>query len=308
MEDNMTQAVAKKDAVGTIKHLMEISTGEFQKALPRHLDINRFMRIALTCIRTNPKLAQCSSQSLMAALMTSAQLGLEPDGILGHAYLIPYENRKLGTCEAQFQVGYRGLIALARRSGEVVSFQAQVVYENDAFEFEYGLNEKLSHRPTGGDRGKMIAAYAIVHFKDGGHAFDVMFKEDIEKIKKASKASNSGPWVTYEPEMWRKTVAKRLAKYLPLSVEFQRAATLDEYVDLGLHDMPTQIEVKTSEATEKLKEKLKKKAEPETVEVKVEEVKVEPPADEPGAQEEGGDWDAEEIDTNTGEIKEGGKK
>ena len=226
----------------------------------------------------------------MAALMSSAQLGLEPDGILGHAYLIPYKNNKKGIYEAQFQVGYRGLIALARRSGEVESFQAQVVYDNDQFDFAFGLNERLEHIPSSGNRGKMKAAYAMVKFKDGGHAFDVMFKEDIEKIKKSSKASKDGPWVTYESEMWRKTVAKRLAKYLPLSVEFQKAATLDEYVDMGLHDMPTALEHKTDEKTSALVEKLggseEKKDPAKTSAKEKEDKKPDPkPADEGGNTE-----------------------
>lgn len=250
------KGLAKKEAINTVRTLMDNSVEEFQRALPRHLEIDRFMRIALTCIRTNPRLMECTSQSLMAALMSSAQLGLEPDGILGHAYLISYKNNKKGIYEAQFQVGYRGLIALARRSGQVESFQAQVVYEHDKFDFAYGLNERLDHVPVNKDRGPMKWAYAIVKFKDGGHAFDVMTKEDIEKIKRGSKASNDGPWKTHESEMWRKTVAKRLAKYLPLSVEFQKAATLDEYVDMGLHDMPTAIEQKTDDKTAALAEKL----------------------------------------------------
>lgn len=232
-----TAMTKRAEALTTIRDLVSQSQDEFRRALPRHLDPDRFLRIALTAIRQTPKLLDCTPQSLVAALMQSAQLGLEPDGILGHAYLIPYRDNKKGTTEAQFQVGYKGLISLARRSGEVQSFQAQVVYENDKFDFAFGIDERLEHIPAGGDRGEMVAAYAIVKFKDGGHAFDVMFREDIEKVKRSSKAADSGPWKTHEPEMWRKTVAKRLCKYLPLSVELQRAASLDEHNDLGPIDV-----------------------------------------------------------------------
>ena len=225
--------LAKKDgAIKTIKDLLDKSAGEFERALPRHLDIDRFMRIAFTTIRQNPKLLECSATSLLAAVMQAAQLGLEPDGILGHAYLVPYRNSKTGSTEAQFQVGYKGLISLARRSGEVRSICAHVVHENDFFDFAYGLHEKLEHKPARSERGKSVAAYAIAHFKDGGYAFEVMFSEDIEKIRAKSKAKDAGPWVDYTEEMWRKTAVRRLAKYLPLSVEFQRAAALDEYADL----------------------------------------------------------------------------
>lgn len=256
-------AKTKKELVGTVKDMMDRSMDEFHKALPKHITIDRFMRIALTAVRTTPKLLECTSESLMASLMSSAQLGLEPDGILGQAYLIPYKNNAKGIMEAQFQVGYRGLIALARRSGEVTSFQAQVVYENDKFDFAFGINERLDHVPVPEKRGKMVAAYAIVKFKDGGYAFDVMFKEDIMKVKAGSKASRSGPWVTHEPEMWRKTVAKRLAKYLPLSVEFQKAAVLDEYVDMGLAELPTALAGKTDKKTTALADSLTESEEAE---------------------------------------------
>lgn len=232
----MSTAVAKKEEknspITTIKDLLDRSQAEFARALPRHLDIDRFMRIAFTSIRQNPNLLGCTPQSLLAAVMQAAQLGLEPDGILGHAYLVPYKNNKSGTTDAQFQVGYKGLISLARRSGEVRSICAHVVYENDKFEFAYGLSEKLEHVPARGERGNKIAVYAIAHFKDGGYAFEVMFNEDVEKIKKKSRAASSGPWVDFPDEMWRKTAVRKLAKYLPLSVEFQKAAALDEYVDL----------------------------------------------------------------------------
>lgn len=225
-------AAATLSKIETIRTLLDKSAHEFSRALPRHLDIDRFLRIGLTMIRNNPALMDCSGQSLLAALMQSAQLGLEPDGILGHAYLIPYRNNKTSTNEAQFQVGYKGLISLARRSGEVRSISAHVVYEHDVFEFEYGINEKLKHVPTLDERGKKIAVYAIAHFKSGGYAFDVLSKADVEKIRNKSASRNSGPWMDFEEPMWRKTAIRQLAKYLPLSVEFQRAAALDEYADL----------------------------------------------------------------------------
>ncbi len=217
----------------TIRELLKKSEGQIKAALPSFLTVGRMVRIFLTTIQKTPKLLECDQKSLIGAFMQAAQLGLEPDGVLGQAYIIPYGNK------AQFQIGYKGLLALARRSNEITSFNAQVVYENDTFEFEYGLHEKLKHIPCmNGDRGKLKAAYAIARFKDGGYAFDVMFGSDIAKTRRSSKAQSTkdSPWNTWEEEMWRKTVAKRLTKYLPQAIETQRAAQIDENIDMGIDD------------------------------------------------------------------------
>ena len=236
----MTTATAIKPAekINTIKGLLDRYAGEFKKALPKHVTVDRFMRVAFMAVRNNPALLDCTPESLISACMTAAQLGLEPDGILGHAYLVPFKNSRFNRTDAQFQVGYKGLIALARRSGEVRSIAAHVVCEQDYFDYAYGLEEKLEHKPAIGERGKPIAAYAVAIFKDGGHAFEVMSEADIEKIRHKSKAGDKdgkpiGIWAEHTGEMWRKTVIRRLAKYLPLSVEFQRAAAMDEAIDLG---------------------------------------------------------------------------
>lgn len=226
---------AQQQKIKTIRDLFERAKPQIALAVPKHLTPERIMRVAMTAIQRTPKLLDCDAQSLLASVMQCAQLGLEPDGILGHAYLVPFKNNKRGgILEAQFMIGYKGLISLARRSGEVSSINAQVVYSNDEFDYSYGLDEKLFHRPTTGERGRPIAAYCVARFKDGGHAFEVMTYEDIESIRKRSKAAEDGPWVTDWPEMARKTVVRKLAKYLPLSIEFQKAAALDEYADAGL--------------------------------------------------------------------------
>lgn len=227
----MTTELQKK--TNTIRELLKKSEGQIRAALPNFLTVERMTRIFLTTIQKTPKLLECDQKSLIGAFMQSAQLGLEPDGLLGQAYIIPYGN------QAKFQIGYKGLLALARRSGEITSFNAQVVYEKDKFEFEYGLNDKLKHVPCmNGDRGSLIAVYAIARFKDGGYAFDVMFKCDIDKIRKSSKAQSTkdSPWNTWEEEMWRKTVAKRLMKYLPQAIEAQRASQIDERIDMQLDE------------------------------------------------------------------------
>jgi recombination protein RecT len=171
---------------------------------------------------------ECDPISFIGSIMFCAQLGLEPGGPLGHVYLVPYGKSVTPI------LGYKGMIELARRSGQIVSISAHEVYEKDHFDFEYGLDEKLCHKPNmKGDRGAFIGAYAIAHIVGGGHQIEVMSKKDIDNIKNRSKANNGGPWVTDYPEMSKKTVIRKLFKYLPVSVEIQRAVATDEMSELG---------------------------------------------------------------------------
>lgn len=199
----------------TIRHYLEQMAPEIQRALPKHLDADRLARIAMTTIRQTPKLLDCNIQSLLAAVMQAAQLGLEPN-ILGQAYIVPYGK------EAQFIIGYRGMIDLARRSGQIESIYAHPVYSNDDFEYEYGLNPKLRHKPAMGNRGNFIGAYGVAKFKDGGYHFEFMSKAEIDKRRSRSKAAKNGPWVTDYEEMACKTVIRHMFKYLPISVEIMK--------------------------------------------------------------------------------------
>lgn len=218
----------KSNPYKTIQDLLKRMEPQIKKALPKHLDPERLSRIALTEVRKNPKLLECSRESFLGAIMTSAQLGLEP-GVLEHAYLIPYYNKKTNSKEVQFQIGYRGWLDLVRRSGEIESISSRCVFENDEFDFEYGLNEKLVHKPNlNGDRGDFLAVYATAKHKDGGYSMIVMSKSDVEKIRSRSKTPNNGPWVTDYEAMARKTAIKQLCKYLPLSIEVQRGLVADE--------------------------------------------------------------------------------
>ena len=189
------------------------------EVLPKHMDMNRMSRIALTTIRTNPKLLECAVPSLMGAVMQAVQLGLEP-GLLGHCYILPYKR------EATFIIGYKGMIDLARRSGHIQSIYAHAVHENDEFEYELGLHPKLEHKPSHGDRGAFIGAYAVAHFKDGGYQMEFMPKSEIEKRRKRSATANSSysPWSSDYEEMAKKTVVRYMFKYLPISIEVQTQA------------------------------------------------------------------------------------
>ncbi|TCS80356.1 recombination protein RecT [Tepidibacillus fermentans] len=213
----------------TIAAYMKKMAPRFAEVLPKHMDIDRMTRIALTTIRTNPKLLEASVPSLLGAIMQAAQLGLEP-GLVGHCYLVPFKNGKTGQTEVQFIIGYKGMIDLARRSGNIESIYAHAVYENDTFEYEYGLHPKLVHKPAMTDRGEFIGAYAVAHFKDGGYQFEFMPKEEIEKRRNRSKTANGGPWVTDYEEMAKKTVVRHMWKYLPISIEIQQAAAQDEVI------------------------------------------------------------------------------
>lgn len=215
----------------TMQQYIKSMEGEIKKALPSVITPERFTRIVLSAISVNPKLAECTPSSFLGAMMTSAQLGLEVNTPLGQAYVLPYQNK--GTLEAQFQLGYKGLIDLAYRSGEVEVIQAHVVYANDEFECEYGLVPKLTHKPADANRGEPVKVYAVFKTKSGGYGFEVMSMEDVRKhAAKYSKAykSDYSPWKTNFEEMAKKTVLKRVLKYAPLKSDFVKAAVQDEVI------------------------------------------------------------------------------
>jgi recombinase, phage recT family len=222
-----TTVVEKKPK--TIFDIIQAGAKQFATALPKHINSDRFVRIAITTIRQNPKLAQCSQESLLGALMVSAQLGLEP-GTLGQCYLIPFENKRMGTVECQFQIGYKGLIELLRRSGQLSDIYSYTVYDNDDFNIEYGLSRTLVHKPNFDERGEIKGFYAVAILKDGTKAFEYMTKEEIikheEKYRKGSYKNDV--WNKNFEEMAQKTVVKKLLKWLPVSVEFLDMINKDE--------------------------------------------------------------------------------
>lgn len=239
----------------TVEAYMKKMGPRMAEVLPKHMDMDRMSRIALTTIRTNPTLLECTVPSLMGAVMQAVQLGLEP-GLLGHCYLLPF-NKNVGTKqnpqwvkEVQFIIGYKGMIDLARRSGHIQSIYAHAVYENDEFEYELGLHPKLTHKPSFGDRGKFIGAYAVAHFKDGGYQMEFMPESEIEKRRGRSKSKDFGPWKSDYEEMAKKTVVRSMFKYLPISIEVQTQAQHDEVVRKDITAEPEFIEAEeTNEET-----------------------------------------------------------
>lgn len=220
----MTKSLATTDAAKQqVAALLKANKNAIAQVLPKHVSATRLMQVAFTAVRVTPKLLECDSSSLIGGIIQCATLGLEPNTVLGHCYLIPYARN------VQIVIGYKGLIDLARRSGQIVSIAAHIVHKADAFEFEYGLEPKLSHRPADTEeRGPITHAYAVAHLKGGGTAFEVMPIAEVHRVMLATQSKgNYGPWKDHFPEMARKTAIRRLAKYLPLSIELATAIELD---------------------------------------------------------------------------------
>jgi recombination protein RecT len=222
-----------RDPAQTITALLQSQKKQIALALPRHMTPDRMLRIALTELRRTKALQKCDPLSFLAAIIQCSQLGLEPGNALGHAYLIPYGS------ECQLIIGYRGMIELARRSGQIVSIGAYPVHEADDFSYELGLEPTIKHRPaTDAEPGALTYTYAVARLKDGGLQSEVMSRAQIEAIRRRSRAANNGPWVTDFDEMARKTVIRRLWKYLPTSIEMARAIDVIEREDA---DAPIEI-------------------------------------------------------------------
>lgn len=208
-----------------VRAQIESLTPSLARAVPTGISAQRFQRVVLTELRKTPALEKCRPATVLGAVMTAAQLGLE-FGPLGHAYLVPYKD----TCT--LIVGYRGYIDLARRSGQLASIVARPVHANDEFDYSYGTDEHLHHKPAMGDRGNVIAYYGVAILKDGGRVIHVMTPDDINKYRdrSASAKGASSPWNTDYDAMACKTVIRRMVPWLPMSVEAAQAIESDEQV------------------------------------------------------------------------------
>ena len=234
----MAEIVKKQDKLQTVRQLLERMRPQMELALPKHLTGERMARVALTACIQNSDLLECTQASLAGAFMVCSQLGLEPVGA-GGAWLVPFRNK--GILTVTVIPDYRGLLDLIRRSGLISSFQARVVYEGDHFLREYGLQEKLEHRPTDtpkvDEHGHPIpsAFYFIAKMKDGGVQWNAMTRLEVERHRdRFSRAAKTGPWVTDFGPMGLKTVIRQGSKLLPQSAEYRLAVDLDEKAELGL--------------------------------------------------------------------------
>lgn len=254
--DNLKQASklpAKQAGGGTVAAFFDKNKATLQAVLPKHVSPERMLKIALGAMRTTPKLMDCTVESLFGAVVQCAQLGLEPNTPMGHVYLIPFDKKKkqgsqwiVDRTDVQIVIGYKGMLDLARRSGQIVSIAAHEVCEHDEFDYAYGLEEKLHHKPAMGERGEIIAFYAVAKLKDGGHCFEVMSRAQVEAIRNSSQGFKAAettakqynkpadsPWHNQFAEMGRKTVTRRLFKWLPMSIEMATAHALDGMADAG---------------------------------------------------------------------------
>ncbi len=230
----MAKELVVQEREAAIVQLIRRMEPDIKRALPTHLKPERMLRIAITCIRKRPKLAECDQRSLLSAILELSQLGLEPDTNLGHAWILPYAS------EAQVIIGYKGYISLAARAG--IAMQAEVVRAKDNFRFRYGTRPLLEHTPYAGaeEPGDLTYSYAIAHVPNLEPLFHVCPPNEIMEAKRASAAWRRGqdnpnkrdsPWYTYERPMWQKTAIRRLSPFVPMSPELSRALELDDQAD-----------------------------------------------------------------------------
>lgn len=252
---NQKKGTTKQKKATTMQEYVKMYEAQIEKALPKTISTQRFMVMMINAFKHTPKLTECTPQSVLGSMLTLAQLGLEPNTPLGQAYLIPY--RRGGVMQCELQIGYKGLVDLAYRSGELYVLESRIVYEGDIFECELGLNPKLKHIPQV-CAGNPKWVYALCRFKNGATIFEVMTIESIKEhakkfsksfnsdtspretnfesmdkrivVKKFDKSFNSGtsPWETNFESMAKKTVVKKLVKLLPLKTELVHAGAVDE--------------------------------------------------------------------------------
>lgn len=200
------------------------------------IDPAKMRMVVLSTFTRTPALWECDPITIARAVIESAQAGLEPTGALGGAYLVPFFNGKTGRKEAQLIIGYTGLVKLMRRSGEVQRVEARVVRQADDFDYAYGLDPYLVHKPATDvaqdANNPMTYAYAVIVYRTGERYFDVMSAAEVLAIKARSKARDAGPWVTDEPEMWKKTILRRASKLSPLTVEARRVLDAEDDIDV----------------------------------------------------------------------------
>jgi recombination protein RecT len=238
---------------GTIKDLLVRAQGRIAAVLPRHLRPEKMLRLATVELAKNPRLGECEPMSVLSAVVDASRLGLE---IGTHAHLVPYNIK--GRMMCQMIPDYKGLIALAMRGG-VKSIYAEVVYACDTFKVQKGTSPLIVHMPDlKGSRkqDEIEAFYSVAVLEDGLVDFDVMTKDEVDKIRDRSKAKSSGPWVTDFVEMGKKTVMKRHLKTLPSSTELLEAVEIDHKAAMGEITSEDHIALQTERRTAALEGEL----------------------------------------------------
>ncbi|GAB3884482.1 recombinase RecT [Terrabacter terrigena] len=245
---------SERPAPPTLTEQVRRMEQQFALAAPRGVEAKQIVRDVLTALSKNPDLHKCTHASVLGGAMTMAQLGLRI-GVLGHGWLVPFWNRKAiwietlddgstrerrGAWEAQLIIGYQGLVELAHRSGQIQSISARTVHEKDYFAREYGVDEKLVHRPAAGPRGEPVAYYAVVRFANGGTSFYDMTRAEMEVYRdryamaKTKEGKVVGPWATEFDGMAKKTCVRQLSKFMPKGTDLAVALAVDDTVRVDL--------------------------------------------------------------------------
>lgn len=229
--------LAAADPTKGLRDFLNARSGHLGAALPKSkgLTADKFIKLALMAATKQPKLLACEMSSVFSCLMQCAELGLEPSGTLGAAYLVPFEDKKKARTICTLIIGYKGYIDLARRSGVLKQIEAHVVHAKDVFDLRFGLEPKLDHVPylEAGDPGAPRLVYCVATLADGAKHLEVMTWAEVMRIKARSKTSGNGPWVTDEEAMAKKTVARQTLKWVPMSSELQKAIGDEEEREVG---------------------------------------------------------------------------
>jgi recombination protein RecT len=245
------KAEVERRALSDVHSLLEQMRPEIAKALPRHLTADRLARIVYTEARKAPDLAYCSAVSLAGAVLTCAQLGLEPGAALGEAWLIPRKNRSTGQLEASFQLGYKGMASLFWRHPMALYLDMQTVYVNDEFDFALGMDPHLTHKPPtdGRPRGERKGYwYAVAKLTNGGYRFCVLNRQEVEEHRQRSDAPNSPAWRNDYDTMAGKTCVRVMFGLMPKSMEAAKALQLEGSVRTDLDTDVLDIEPPDSDA------------------------------------------------------------
>lgn len=264
----MSNAVAP---ITQFKQQLTAMSSQFGVALPSHIKPEKFQRVVLTVVQSTPDLLEADRQSLFDSCIKCASDGLIPDGREAALTVFNTKVKRGGRDEWIKKVQYIPMLAgiqkRVRNSGLIDSIQAHVIYEKDTFEWEQGFDERIIHKPFfPGDRGKAVGAYAIAKFKDGSRQFEVMDVAEIERIRAASKTGQFGPWKDWWAEMARKSVFKRLAKWLPLDADVDDLIEYDNRAEAIEQDPTVQIEA-PKKRTSKLDAIVQEEAVAEVIEV-----------------------------------------
>lgn len=222
----------------TLGQFLETNKEQIKRALPSNVSAERLIRVAMTAVNVNPVLQKCTLSSMYIAIVQSAQLNLECDGLLGQAWLVPYGN------EAKFMIGYQGYLELIYRAGYVSKVYAKPVYKGDEFTYSFGSNQHLNHVPLNEDKKDedITHFYAFAKLKDGTEIFEVKTKAEVDKVRATSKAKDSAPWRIWYGSMGCKTVLRSMMKWLPKSADQNKALKVEEAFETDLHHDIAEIE------------------------------------------------------------------